>query len=514
MSTSIKGPQQSPAAHGGRLPAGWWSWPWIAAAAVTAFYFLTSVQIAGHRLLWFDEIETVLFSRAASVSRMLDVMAHVDNNMPAPYFLVVHWFFRLLGEGPVVVRLPSALAMAAGLWITFDCARRLTDGLHGLIALLVLACSCVPYYGFEARSYGIYFLLASFCFWIWVHGRRKLLSALLFGAAFFLSVMFHYYAVFALLPYAAWEILGWKRWRMPSANLTAGGLAVCCSAAVLAPQMSGAKRYAAIFWSPPSLWKLRNTFPDLLPDGLFLLALILIWIAVTTRRGKAADIAPMGAAESIGWLGLLVPFAGYVVARFVSNAYISRYFLGILPGIAVAFSCWSWRHFRYTRLVPAGIFLILAGQAIQTQLTTLRHPESINPMNQQTATRHALQIEDRLRAEEKRFTVLDNGLLYLELWYYAKDPQRYVLLVPSPQYREAHNTVRYVTGLALYYPMQFWDLDDLRKHTAEAALLDPTEETRQFLEKDGWAVERRFSSPVETDYLQLTRPAPPNAAVL
>jgi hypothetical protein len=470
-------------------------WTSIAACIVAAFYLITSMQIAARRLLWFDEIGTVLMARLPSASRILAALSKWDNNMPALYFLVVHWFMAVLGGGAVAARLPSALGMTAGLLIVFDCTRRLTDGVHGLIAMGVLACSCLPYFGYEARSYGIYFLLVSLCFWLWVHGKRKMLSAVLFGAAFYLAIMFHYYAVLVLVPYAAWEALGWKRLRMPSAKLTAGGLAVLAAVATLLPQMTA-------FWSPPTLFKLRTTFDELFPDGLFLLALILIWVVIAARNRKEPVAPPMEAAEGIGWLGFLIPLAGYVAARFVTNAYVSRYFLGLLPGVAVAFACWSWRHFRETPLVPAGILVILAGFGLQTQLSTLRHPESIDPYHQQTETRQALALENTLRAEGKRFVLLDNGMLYQELWFHSKHPEQYVLLVPSDRYLQTHNTTRYSVGLGNFFPMQFWNTDDVCHHASETALVQPNEEVWKILEQAGVKVQRRVAGPMEVDYLQ------------
>jgi hypothetical protein len=51
----------------------------------------------------------------------------------------------------------------------FDCTRRLTNGRYGLIALAILTCSFLPFYGYETRPYGLFgeffpagpFLLAS-----------------------------------------------------------------------------------------------------------------------------------------------------------------------------------------------------------------------------------------------------------------------------------------------------------------------------------------------------------------
>lgn len=489
-------------ARTGYATGAWEKWTFLAAIAFAAFYLITSIQVAAHRLLWFDEIVTVLIARLPGVSRILDALAHADNNMPAPYFLVVHGFFNVLGANAVAARLPSALAFTAGLLITFDCVRRLTNGLHGLIAMSLLGCSALPYYGFEARSYGIYFMLATFCFWIWIHGRDTRLSAMLFGVAFFLAIMVHYYAVIGLVPFAIGEAREWRRWRMPSAKLIAGGLAICAAAVVLRPQMSGAKRYSAVFWSPPSALRLRATFTDLIPEGLFLLALVLIWIALTARVGGEDVPAPMESTERIGWLGLLLPFAGYVVAKLVTNAYVSRYFLAMLSFIAVAFSLWVWRSFRKTPVVPVGILVILAGFGVKAQLLAARHPEFIDPFNQQSETRQVLEMEHTLRAEGRHFSVLTDGLLYLSLWYNAKHPEEYILLVPTPEYLETHNTARYAAGLRRYYPIQVWNLEDLRSHAAEAALVAPNENTWTMLKQAGLEVRVRFASPMETDYFQ------------
>jgi hypothetical protein len=81
--------------------------------------------------------------------------------------------------------------MVIGLLLTFDCARRFTDGLHGLIALASLTCSFLPYYGYEARSYAIYFMLASLWLWLWACGPNDKWSAMTFGVVLFLAVTIH-----------------------------------------------------------------------------------------------------------------------------------------------------------------------------------------------------------------------------------------------------------------------------------------------------------------------------------
>src|SRR5260370_31163945 len=44
--------------------------------------------------------------------------------------------------------------------------------LHGLIAMAVLTCSYLTYYGYEGRSYGLFFLFAAAALWAWI-GKRS-----------------------------------------------------------------------------------------------------------------------------------------------------------------------------------------------------------------------------------------------------------------------------------------------------------------------------------------------------
>ncbi|MDP9169255.1 MAG: glycosyltransferase family 39 protein, partial [Acidobacteriota bacterium] len=182
--------------------------------------------IAAHRPFWFDEVVTALFGRLPTLRAVWSAAGRVDAwGMPAPYYFLVHAFVSWFGPPEISTRLPSALAVAAGLWLTFDCARRLTDGLHGLVATALLTCSFLPYYGFEARSYGIFFLLASLSLWVWAHtGWPRQRTALIFFALFLTGVLMHPYFVLCLVPYAAWDLSEWRSGWRPRPAIVAGTL--------------------------------------------------------------------------------------------------------------------------------------------------------------------------------------------------------------------------------------------------------------------------------------------------
>src|SRR5208282_5547330 len=157
-------------------PAG--AWILLAATVLAAFYLATSLYVSSHRLLWFDEIFTVHMARLPDWATILTALSHGADSLPPLYYLVVRMFGNLFGHGEVAVRLPSTLAMVATLLITFDCARRLTDGLHGLIAL-ALASVPLAGEGFEARSYAIYVMFAALALWVWTYtGASERTSAI------------------------------------------------------------------------------------------------------------------------------------------------------------------------------------------------------------------------------------------------------------------------------------------------------------------------------------------------
>ena len=480
----------------------------IAAAILAAFYFTTSIYIASHRVFWFDELFTVHIARLPDIKAIWMALGHGADSLPPTYYMVVRLFGDLFGNSEVAARLPSALALAAGLLLIFDCARRLTDGLHGLIALSVATCSFLPYYGYEARSYALYFMFSALALWVWLcTSDDKKSAAIVFGVVLCLGVTMHYYFVLCLVPYAIWEILRGKRGQLASPKLIAGFVGAIVPAVLLSPIiLSFSRKFSTGFWNRPSLGELRAIFPQLFPDGLFLLVLIVIWVVLSDSDKKNVALQPIQPGEAIGWLFLCIPLVGFLLAEWKTNAFFSRYFISVLPGVAVAFSCWAWRHFRSASLVSAGIFLLLTGWGIATQMTVVRHPESIEA----TGIRQYMELESSLGIEGKRYFVFSNPLLFLEAQYYSSHPEQCILLLPpdfTPEVDPRRTSPdpylhqRLELNLSQYSPMQFWRFDDLRTHAGEAALIEPPSDIRSELKQSGFSIEMRFSTPLTIAYL-------------
>jgi len=481
-------------------------WTFIVAALLAVFYFVTSIYIASHRVFWFDELFTLHIARLSSWTAIWGALSNGVDALPPTYYMLVRAFDSLFGPGDVAARLPSALAMVIGLLVIFDCARRLTDGLHGLIALSVATCSFLPYYGYEARSYAIYFMLAALSFWAWTYdAASKRWPAILFGAGFFAGVCFHYYFAMCLAPYVLWELLRWKPGRRPSAKLIAGIVGSIIPVVLLSPLiLSFSRKFSGGYWNRPSFNELRAIFSQLFPDGLFLLSLIIVWIVLAGSDGeKETAPLPMQSAEAIGWLFLAIPLAAFAVAEWKTNAFYSRYFIGVLPGVAVAFAFLLWRHFRKTAQVSMGVFVLLAGWGLGQQLTVVRRPDKVEA----TGIRSFLQMESALQIEGKRYFVFSGPLLFLEAQQYSDHPEQCALLLPSDFNQQAkagpdpYLHQRLELNLSQYYPMQFWTLDDLRRHQEQSALIEPDENTLKAIYGAGIFAHTRFSEQVKVYYL-------------
>jgi hypothetical protein len=96
----------------------------------------------------------------------------------------------------------------------------------------------------------------------------------------------------------------------------------------------------------------------------------------------------------------------------------------------------------------------------------------------------------------------------LEAQHYAADPDRVVLLLLSDFSRQPrpgpdpYLHQRLELNLSQYYPLQVWTIDDLRRHQADSALVEPDEQVLRDVQRDGMQAQTRFSVPLKVDYLR------------
>jgi uncharacterized membrane protein len=295
-------------------------------AAGTALRFATlDVQS-----FWIDEGYTVRLLRT-DLSGLLHGIPRTEETPPLYYALAWLWT-RVFGTGEVGVRSLSALFGAATTPVAFLLGRRLVSERAGLVAAALAAFSpLLVWYSQEARAYALLVLLCGLSMLLLVRaadgGGRALAG---WAAASAAALATHYFAVFVVVPGAAWILLRSPARRRALAAVAAVG-AVGAALVPLAIDQSGNR--GARFIGDTDLGARLAQIPKQFLVGydspsevaftvvtgvLAAIALALVVTRADARERAGARAAAVLAAAAIG-IPLVVALAGadYLIARNV-----------------------------------------------------------------------------------------------------------------------------------------------------------------------------------------------------
>jgi mannosyltransferase len=178
-------------------------WPLAAITLLAAALRLSTLNLQS---FWYDEAFTPVHVLHASLFATFRAVAHTENSPPLWY--LIEWIdYRVLGDGEVALRLPSALAGIALVPLAWGIGRELGSRIVAIsCAALVAVNPLFVWYSQEARVYSLFALasaLAILCFLraLARPDRRRMTQFALTGA---IALATHYFAVFLLAGMAAW----------------------------------------------------------------------------------------------------------------------------------------------------------------------------------------------------------------------------------------------------------------------------------------------------------------------
>lgn len=327
--------------------------------------------------LWLDEALSVNIARLP-VGDLLDQLRR--DGHPPLYYLLLHGWIDVFGEGDVAVRSLSALFGVGLLPLMWLAARRYGGRACAVAATLLLATS--PFairYATEARMYALLMFLV-LAGWLLVREalERPRLAALV-GVAVVsgLLALTHYWSFYLLA--ASVLVLGW-RWRRGSASALRVGLAVMAGSVVFLPWLP---TFLDQLGSTGTPWGRRErptnvlaiSFTDwgggpngeaqLLGVGLLLLVLLALFGRALDGLRVELDLRTrsqaLGEATVVfGTIGLAV-LAGYAA----DSAFASRYTAIVFPLVILLAGLGSLSlgdvRFRAAVLAVLGVVGIIGG---------------------------------------------------------------------------------------------------------------------------------------------------------
>ena len=180
---------------------------------------------------WYDEAVTVGLVRM-DLPGMLSAIYRHESTPPLYYVLAWGWC-KLFGSGEVGLRSLSALFGTASIPVFYAAAKELVSRNVGLaVAALAAVNPLLVWYSQEARAYALLTLLGGLSLLFFARltrrmDRRSLALWALFSA---LALATHYFAVFLVVPEAAWLV-----WRRAGREVAVGVGAVAAVAIALLP---------------------------------------------------------------------------------------------------------------------------------------------------------------------------------------------------------------------------------------------------------------------------------------
>jgi len=328
---------------GGYQPGPLWArWLPPVAALLIALFRITGPSF------WRDEAATI-----AAVKRPLGDLIKMLGNVDAvhgAYYLMMWPIEHVLGPGELVLRLPSAVAVAIGAAFVAALGRRLISPWAGLAAgLLFAVLPAISRYGQEARSYAMVIAVAAIASYLLVRtltaeSQRQRRWLVGYGVSIAVLGILNIFGLLLVPAHAVTMALYCRRGFREQAprRLALGWLIAAAAGVVLASPflVLGYQQRGQIAWlgvntsssGAGTLFSLSGSYL-VTTSILIVIAVALVLSTEMSREKRRADWPWSLAKLSLPWL--IVPPLLLIAASTVQPVYTSRYILLCIPAIAL-----------------------------------------------------------------------------------------------------------------------------------------------------------------------------------
>jgi mannosyltransferase len=376
--------------RGARQSGGYQPGPLWARWLPPVVAFLVSLWGITGPSFWRDEAATI-----AAVKRPLGDLIKMLGNVDAvhaAYYLMMWPIEHVLGSGALVLRLPSAVAVAIGAAFVAALGRRLISQWAGLAAgLLYAVLPVTSWYGQEVRSYAMVMTVAAISSYLLVRvlaaeqpRQRRWLAG--YGASIAVLGILNIFALLLVPAHAVTMALYCRRGlheqaprRLAIGWLTAvaAGVVVASPLLVLGYLQRGQIAWLSVNTSSSGLGTLFSLSGSYLVTTtlLIVIAVALVLSTEMSKEKRQAEWPWLLAQVSLPWL--IVPPLLLLVASTVQPVYTSRYILLCIPALALIGGAAIASYGRIAGTLALAIVLIAGATTQLGQRTEAGHYDDI-----------------------------------------------------------------------------------------------------------------------------------------
>ena len=353
--------------------------------------FTAAVSLTWSHPKLFSQDEMYEF-QTDSVSSLRDLV-HVQRTWPISldpllYHALSHGAMRLFGATTFAQRLPALLGSLLMQVCLFFLVRRLAGERAGAVAATFPALTATLYYSAEGRPYGLLLGLYALALLCWIEAAREPeppRTTWLVGLAIAIAATLntHYFGVLVLLPICAAElcrIMERRRIDWPMLASVAVGTATIL---LTRPFMKAAGAFKVHYYNEGSVGlrditrAYRSLFVNYtampMPAQRLWAAALLVFAAALVFGCWLAWRRGIPGLSRAQWVLLVtlaaLPFAGYLLALFVTHSIEVRYVLGaviaIAAMVAIASTRWLESDWIFSSVMVLMGVVLLAGGAVR-----------------------------------------------------------------------------------------------------------------------------------------------------
>lgn len=411
----------------------------MGALLVLAGTFALALVWSSQKLMWNDEFLSFYTDRQPSVADVLHVQLHWPISLdPAGYHLLSHASMQVFGQNALALRLPALLGFLLLQLAVFWLVRRMAGPRAALLSMLLPLLSPMFRYAVEGRPYGLLFGVTASSVACWFAATetqvrsRRLLALCGMALSLGLAVNSHYFGVLVLLPVSLAELARtWERRKLDVPMLVAlfAGYAsvvlVLPFKRALAPYQhhyySSHVGLGVIVYAYRQLFLAEETVSAAVRDvdsGVCALICLLLVVLVWRRFRRRPASEPLSI-----WAGLagivLIPFFGFLLARFVTHAIEVRHLSFVFPALPLFFGLAVAPYVRRTS-VYRGLLVVLALAALLWNVRRI-HADGVQREITLAAMKPSPQLARALEARPQAPLYVQDMRLFFLVTYYVPD---------------------------------------------------------------------------------------------